>query len=298
MLSYTQRRNLYGDYTSDSSTENLSFGDTVMNESEKRVINKRAWDFTQRTFADTTVASQQFYNLPVNYRRLIGNPTVTVGGTTYTPTEVPDRTSWDRLNSTSSTSDIPQYFFIFNKQIGFYPKPTSSGNTISIPYELQSRKLSVADFTTGTIVSIANGATTVTGTGTSWTDGMAGRYIQITEDNTADSGDNQWYEVASITGGTILELSIPYEGTTIAAATQGYTLAQMSVLPDGYDMLPVYEASQQYFIKTLEAGKADRYGELYDDLMLDLTKDHGQKSSSVVVEQVGMIKNPNLYLTK
>ena len=94
----------------------------------------------------------------------------------------------------------------------------------------------------------------------------------------------------------ILELKIPYEGTTISGATQSYTIAQMSILPDGYDMLPIYEASQQYFIKSLEAGKADRYKILYDDLMKDLIRDHGQKTSSVVVEEVGMVKNPNLFV--
>jgi len=219
MLSFTQRRNLYGDLTNDKSSENLTFGDTLMNESEKRIINKRAWDFTQRLFTDLTEVGVQFYPLPVNYRRLIGNPTVTVGSITYTPTEAPDRTSWDRLNSVSTSSDIPQWFFIFNKQIGFYPKPSTASNIITLPIEIQNRDLSIADHITSNIISITNGATTVVGTAPLFTTGMAGRFIRITEDNSSTSGDNQWYEIASVTNATTLELSIAYEGTTIAAAS-------------------------------------------------------------------------------
>lgn len=297
MLSFTTRRDLYGNLTNDTGSDNLSLGDTLMNESEKRVINKRAWDFTQRLFLDVTVANQQFYNLPVNYRRLIGQPTITVGSIKYTPREAPDRATWDNITSVSNTSDIPQIFFIFNNQIGFYPTPSSSANVIELPYEKQSRDLSVADFTTGTVLSITNGATTVEGTGSpTWTSGMAGRFIQISEDNSATSGDNQWYEIASVTDSDTLELVIPYEGTTIASATQGYIIAQMSILPNGYDMIPIYEAAQQYFIKTLEAGKADRYGNLHAALQKDLDRDHGQKTSSVVVEEIDRLKNPNLFV--
>ena len=295
-LTYTERRNLYGQLTNDSDATNLSFGDTLMNEEEKRVVNKRAWDFTQRLRTSTTVAAQQFYNFPVNYRRLIGNPTINVGSILYTPLEAPDREFWDRVTSVDQQSDIPQWFFIFNRQIGFYPTPSTAGNTINLPIEIQARDLSVADYSTGTIAAATNGDATITGTGTNWTAGMAGRYIQIAEDNTATSGDNQWYEIASITSGTALELTIPYEGTTFSGATQSYTLAQRTILPNGYDLIPVYAASEQYFIKTLEAGKADRYRLLREDLQRDLDRDHGQKSSSVVIEEKGPIRNPNLYV--
>lgn len=297
MLSFTERRDLYGQLTRDTSTDNLSFGDTLMNEEEKRIINSRGWDFSQRVTTSTTVASQQFYNLPVNYRRLIGKPTITVGSTTYTPREAPDRETWDILNSTTNTSDIPQFFFIFNKQIGFYPTPSSSGNTITLPIEIQAIDLSIADFSTSTITSIANGATTVTGSGTSWTDGMAGKFIRIDDDNSSTSGDNEWYEISSVTSSTVIELVLSYAGTTIATATQTYTLAQMSIMPDGYDNLPVYKASQQYFIQNESSNKAAGFKQLYDELFLTLISDHGLKTSDVAIDdEIGFIKNPNLFV--
>lgn len=296
MLSYTQRRNLFGKLTNDSSSENLTYGDTLMNEAEKRVMNKGSWPFIQRTKSITTVADQQFYDLPFNYRKLIGNPKITVGTTGYVPTEVPDRATWDYLNSTTNSSDAPSHFFIFNKQIGLYPTPSTSGNTILIPYEIQQRDLSIADYTTGSVVSIANAGTTLTATGTAFQDSFIGRSIRITEDDTVDSGDGEWYEIESVTSTTVLELSRPYDGTSISGATQDYAIGQTSVLPDGYDMLPVYKATEQYYIENDNMGKADRFGLLYDDLFDDLVSDRGSKTSDLVVNSFDRdIENPNYF---
>lgn len=295
-LSYTTRRNLFGNFTKNTTADNLSFGDTLMNQEEKRVINSRAWDFTQRTFPSATVASQQFYNLPVNYRKLIGNPTITVGSVTYTIPEAPDRATWDRLNSVADTSDVPQYFYIFNRQIGFYPTPASNSNVITLPYEIQGIDMSVADYSTGTITSIANGATTLEGNGTSWTAGMAGKYIKIDDDNTADSGDNSWYEISSVTDADTIELVIPYEGVAIAAATQTYTIAQLSELPSSYETLPVYKAAQQYWLTNYDAGKLANFKLLYDEMFKTMVMDRGTKTSDLSISEDTSIKNPNLYI--
>lgn len=298
MLSYTQRRNLYGKFTKNTTTTNLTDGDLLMNEHEKKIVNTRAWDFTQRALTRTTIASQQFYNLHVNYRRIIGAPYVTVGTNRYTTQEVPTREEWDKLNSSSDTSDIPEYHFIFNKQIGFYPTPSSNGNTITIPIEIQAKDLSVADFTTGSIVTATNADETIVGTGTSWTAGMAGRYLKISEDNTADSGDNQWYEISSITDGTNLELVLPYQGTSISSATQGYTMGQLSILPDGYDLLPVYHAAVTYWTENPDPERrAQKYKESYNELLETLINDHTRKSSDPSFGNVDTSKNPNLYLS-
>ena len=149
LLSFTTRRNLFGDFTRNTTTANLSFGDTLMNQSEKAIINASAFDFTQRLVTRTTVASQQFYNLHVNYRRMNGEPYATVGGTRYLMKKVDTREPWDSLNASSDSSTIPEYYFIYNKQIGIYPTPSASSTTISIPIEIQARDLSVADYTDG-----------------------------------------------------------------------------------------------------------------------------------------------------
>lgn len=298
MLGYQQRRNLYGTFTVDTSSDNLTLGDTLINEAEKRIINSHAWAFLQRDFTDTTVALQQFYKLPFNYRKLIGKPTITIGSTTYTPEEAPNTEFWNRLNATSGdNSDIPQYFFLFDNEIGFYPTPSTTGNTITLPYEIMQKDLSRADFTTGTITTATNGSTAIVGTGTSWTTALAGRFIKIEADDTADSGDNEWYEITTVTDATNIVLDRTYGGTTIGSATQSYIIAEDSILPDGYDMLPIYKAVENYYVTNGNFGNADRFKIQYDELLAQLIKDRGTKSSNLVVDGPDRdIKNPNLFI--
>lgn len=298
MLGYTERRNLYGSLTVDSSTENLTLGDTLINENEKRILNSHAWPFLQRDATDTTVAAQQFYDLPFNYRKLIGKPTITVGSITYTPNESPNTEFWNRLNSTLDSSDIPQFFFIFNGQIGFYPRPSSNGNTITLPYEIMQKDLSVADFSTGTILTTTNGSTAIVGNAPSWTSALVGKFIKIAADNTAKTGDNEWYEIAAVPSDTTITLSDNYNGTSIASGTTSYIISEMSVLPDGYDVLPIYKSAETYFVSNGEQGKADRYRNQYDELLKQLIEDRGSKLSNLVVPRMGGddIKNPNLFL--
>lgn len=298
MLGYTERRNLYGDFTFTTTSDDLILGDTLINEAEKRILNSHAWPFLQRDHLDTTVANQQFYDLPFNYRKLIGKPTVTVSSIQYTPEESPNTEFWNRLNDTTTTkSDIPQYFFIFDGQIGFYPTPSTSGNSIKMPYEIMQKDLSRPDSSTGTIASITNETTTVTGSGTSWTSAFVGRFIKITADDTATSGDNEWYEIASVTSTTVLELVNKYNGTSIAAASQSYIISEMSILPDGYDTLPIYKAAETFHNMNSNPGRADRFKLQYDEMMKQLITDRGTKLSNLVVGDDDIrFENPNLFL--
>ena len=68
---------------------------------------------------------------------------------------------------------------------------------------------------------------------------MAGKYIRITNTGVANTGDGQWYEIASATATTIT-LVAPYEGTAIAGGTAACVIAQMSPIPEAYDMAPIY----------------------------------------------------------
>lgn len=77
-----------------------------------------------------------------------------------------------------------------------------------------------ANYSTGTI-SVTNGDSTVTGSGTSWstaTNAVAGEYIQLP--------DSKWYKIASIASNTSLEIemgSTGYQGTTLSG--QSYVIS-------------------------------------------------------------------------
>jgi hypothetical protein len=75
----------------------------------------------------------------------------------------------------------------------------------------------MAQYNTGTVSVTALDAT-VTGSGTSWTTEIAaGQLFTVV-------GDNEVYEVASVTSDTELELTQPYAGTT--ASGQSYIVAR------------------------------------------------------------------------
>lgn len=265
MLTYTSSRNLIGNLTGDSSSANLTVMDVLLNENIRDIITQKPWGFREKTRTMSTVASQQFYNLPADCNKVV-NATVTIGSYTYSPKRIKSRQEWDVLNqSSTSTSDIPQYYFVFGKTLGFYPIPSSATtNAITYSYLRDHKDLSVADYTIGTIVSIASGATTVTGSGTSWTSQMTGRYIRITHSDTANTGDGEWYEISSVTSATVLVLVSPYNGTSISAGSAAYTIGQTSMIPENFQMLPIHRTVEMYFTSIQpEQDRAMKFKELY-----------------------------------
>ena len=291
MLTYTGQRNLYGKLTGNESTANLSLGDSLIDIETRRLVRKLSGNLLIRTRTDTTFASQQAYVLPLHKK--LRAVTITSGTTKWQPKECPTEAYWNKLNETTYTSDVAEWYRILNGSIYFYPTPSSSGNTITYTYDIMQRTLSVADYTTGTISAIANGATTVTGGSTVWTSAMAGRYIKIDE----PTGDGQWYEIASVASTTSLTLTKKYEGTTIAAGSGTYTIGQVSVLPDGYHEQPVFRATQIYYSK-IDQNRAAYFKDLADTLEKDLIADHGNVTSNVVIEDTDIEQtNPNLMIT-
>lgn len=229
--------------SNDSGTENLLKGDTLMNEGDRKVITSKPWRFREKTITKSTVASQQFY-LIGNGR--VRNVIVTIGTTVYTPCEIKTRDDWDRLNQSLSTSNTPEYYFVGDGRIGFYPTPSSAtSNAIEVHIFQGHKDLSIADYTTGTIITTSS--TTITGSGTSWTSQMAGRWLRITDTSTANTGDGEWYEILSVTSSTVLELRSPYLGTAISAGSAAYTIGQSSIIPEDFQMISVHYALNQYF---------------------------------------------------
>lgn len=299
--SYTELRNLFGTLTNNDSSTNLALGDQLVNDAIRRICASFNWPWLEKTASISTTASTQFYSLPNDYDRLI-DVTVTIGSNRYSPIECPSRDMWDRLNlNTSTTSDTPEYFFIFNNQVGFYPIPASTtSNAITISYRRRVANLSLADYSTGNVSALTNGATAVTGSGTTWTTPMGGRWIKITPTTTAgQSGDGMWYEVASVGSATTLTLSKAYAGTTITGNT-AFVLGEMSVLPESYQDLPVYWAAFVYFSSVQpEVNQAGQYKSMYEEMFGNLKRDYSMKSSSPVMDDGTdhWMINPNLTVS-
>jgi len=262
MKSYTAGRNLAGIWTKNSTAANLTYLDQVANDDYRHLCALMDWPFLERVRTLSTTASTQNTVLPYDCD-LVREISVIPNGSTirYTPKEVPNARYWDELNLRSYVSDIPEFYFVRNGQLGLWPVPAQTGNTIYVSQKCRVIDLSVADYSTGTITTATNGGTTIVGSGTSWNASMVGRYINITYSNAANVGDGMWYEIAGVTNSTTLTLVRAYGGLTISAGSAAYTIGQMPLLPESFHDLPWVYAAGSYWAK-----ESDKRAQTYFDI--------------------------------
>lgn len=111
---------------------------------------------------------------------------------------------------------------------------------------------------------------------------------------TAPSGDNNWYQIASIESDTSLTLVNTYQGTTVSGAS--YTLGQMPLLLEDYHDVLVFDSLVTYFSSTVDNRvKKEEFREKRKEIT-DMMDDYvGTKSLNVNLGRKGVGQNPNLY---
>lgn len=271
MKTYTQLLSQYQSLTNDSETANQTLGATLINDSIRTICNLQGGKlrFLESTTDMTTVANQETYQIPNKYRKLIdmyiydgvGNPTDTI----YAPKMIFDPTIWKRvLQSHLGTQQVPYFTYVEKTTFKIQPIPSTTGNLIVLRGRLNTRDLSIADYTTGTIVSVANGGTAIVGSGTTWTADMVGRYIQITQTTAANGGDGFWYEIGGFTDATHISLVKPYEGSAISAGSATYTIGQVPIVPEAYQPAILYRSIALYYQQKDQLPRAKTYWMMYD----------------------------------
>lgn len=297
MKTYTSYRNTFGTLSQNSTTANLALGDQLINDALRYLTGK--FYFNERTFTTTTIAQQQFYNMPPQVKQII-DVTVTIGGVLWLCKPAPNREYWDSLNVIQFYQDFPSFFYVYNNQVGLFPNPASSNNTITMNYKIRTTDLSmpdVTDTTSSQTVSATNNSPTITASGSVFANWMVGNWIQIPESssNTA-SGDGKWYQIQSVTNATTLVLTNPYTGVNAALAK--FTIGEVPILTEDYQDLPLYRALYIYFNSIVpDPNKAKLYKGLYDEGYGMLNAEYGQKTTSVVLmDTEAPIYNPNVFV--
>jgi len=296
MLSYSQSLSLYQKLTNNSETGNTNLFNISYNEKIRTLLGSKPWSFLERTRTGTTTTLVQSYYLPADCKKLI-NVYITSGTQNYIPKEVPNRKFWDELNSTSGQySDDVQWYIIMGGKIYFFPIPSTSSLTITYVYITKQKDLSIADLTTPTVTTATNGTASIT-INAGGLASMAGKYLRITDGSAAKLGDGEWYEITSATD-TVITLATPYNGTSITAGTANCTIAQVSLIPEDYQLQPIYEIVAEYWGKEGNANLATFYQNKADALKEQMNADYFSLGTDVVIEgEDEYIKNPNLYIT-
>lgn len=266
MKSYTTLLNLYQSLTNNIQTDNQTFGAQMLNDSIRTIYNLRTgkWWFLEAERTVLTVANQEGYQVPNIFRKVM-DLRVAVGNVVYIPEAVFDPDHWKLvIAARMGYSDVPLFWYRQGQQVLIRPIPATTGNSIVFRGRVQPPDLAIADYVTGTVTTATVGLQAIVGTGTVWTKDMIGRSIRITQTTATNGGDGEWYEIGGWTDATHISLLKPYEGTSIVAGTAAYNIGQMSLIPQAYDVAPVYRAVALYWANNGDIARTNQYWRMYD----------------------------------
>lgn len=240
-LTFNDQQRKCQDDTGDTNSDILTIFKRELNIATSRILHELGLYTYEGNGTLTSVADQQRYDLPVKNVR-VKSVTYTSGDTPYVVDEISDRREWLALNEiTTYSSTWPEFYFIENDTILFFPIPDTAGDTITVRQEERSREMTLDDYTTGTVTTV-NGDETIEGSGTSW----------ATATNIRDDcwlkvdTDGLWYEIDTITDADTLELKKAYEG--VSGSSLAYTIGEQPLGPyEDLHVLPVYWALMTYY---------------------------------------------------
>lgn len=259
------------------------------------------------TAAVTTVLKAvgvQDYAIPANISK-IKNDTINVGQLKYQPIPVMTRQEWDMINFLPYTSDIPQYFYIYNGNLSIFPIPSTTGNILTFNYQTRVADFSFADYSTGTLAAtgMVSGSTTVTGLATSWlTTGLYPSGVDVTYYNlkiraNPPYGDGIWYPISKFNSDTSLTLALPVVNAPNITAATTYTIGQFPLLEEDFHDMLVFSALKTYFTSIVDNKvKHAEFDGLYSTRLLLLEAYAGTKSVNVDLGDQPNPVNPNLFI--
>lgn len=263
-----------------------------------------SWTGGLTSTATTSISAvgMQAYSIPANVSKIV-NDTINVGQLKYQPAPVQTRAEWDLITTLPYTSDIPNYYFIYNGQLNIFPIPSTTGNIITFNYKTRVADLSFSDYSTGNITAATSGSTAITGFNTSWATtatyptGSDISYYNLMLKINPPFGDGIWYPIRSVTSDTALVLALPIVNAPGITASSTYTIGQFPILHEDFHDMLVYGALMVYFTSIVkDAEKYKMYKALYDQRLELLEQYAGTKSVNVDLGEPPAQVNPNLFI--
>lgn len=294
MMTYTDLKNMFLDATQNTGstdTNLLTFFKRQLDQRYQFVLAELQNYITQVQRTATTVASQPFYHNPVGIVN-IETATVTVGSIAYPLITVHSQLEWDYINQTLiAATVIPVFIFPRRDDFGIWPTPQAA-YTITLNYSMRDKKMQNDDYSTGNLTATNNSAT-ITGSGTTWTSAMIGRWLF--------APDGYWYRIFNVNSTTSITLETTYEGTTTAGSS--YTIGETPDLPEEAHALLAYGAIAEFFFLvrsdiakgtafnnlfwTGDSQNSDREGENVRGGLIGIAKRYATRSNTAVVYHKG-----------
>lgn len=196
------------------------------------------------------------------------------------------------------TPNIPAYYTIKyltgSDPYIFIDPPDTSSRTLFYVY--MPTLIRMSEYTTGTITTLANAGTAVTGASTDF-DGFVtdttnfDYYFRLDRDGTASA--SKWYKISTAASNTSLTLSDAYAGTAVSSGTLAFTISHVSSLPAGLDLAMVYGAATVGAIDQTNKTQIQGWLTMYDKIInqyraVEGKLDYGKQRIHTVYEKSGV----------
>lgn len=250
MRSYTQSITLLQQMNKIAAgdTETTAFLTTLYNDSLRTIYNIRGgkWYFLEKERGIITTAGVGLYAIPTGIRKVV-DLTSTVGTTRYRPTPVYDSKTWNDIKTSNiANSDVTLYYFVQDGYLNIYPPVATSTPFLTLTGRVNTADLGVADSAVTAVVTVTSGLTTITSSTSIFNASMVGKYIKIGSTGVVGGGDNRWYKIVTFSSATSVVIGTTYEGTSISAVSNAVTIAEMTLMPEAYDMAPMWRTTAIY----------------------------------------------------
>lgn len=216
---------------------------------------KLARYFSRKQQFTDIIEGQSIYQTPIDCVRVIGmTATISNGAGAYkVPVkEVRSEFEWRQITAYPYSSNWEAYYYpLGNDKFEFWPTPSQDvANGIRYYYQQQDFDLSVDDIISSNLtpietVTMINGSTLVTSTGSSFTNQLVGLQFQTT-----GVTDLNWYEIVAVPTASTLTLKSAFVGNSGSGIS--YRIGQVPIIPQEY-----HDAIVNYGLYLFFSGKGN-----------------------------------------
>lgn len=245
----------------------------------------RYWSRKQQ-FADI-VASQGIYQTPIDCVRIIGM-TVAVSDTWTQPVkEIRSEFEWREITAYPYNSNWPAYYFMIgNDELAVWPTPSQDvANGLRFYYQQSDHDLSVEDIVSSTLspvqtVTMTNGSTLVTSTGSTFTNQLVGLQFQL-----QGVTDLTWYEIVAVPTSSTLTLKSAFVGSS--GSGLAFRIGQTGILPSEYQDAIVQYALYQFFAGKGNETRSTQHFNLFNSYITDAIEQYSSSTEGNVITEDG-----------
>jgi len=249
----------------------------------------RYWSRKQQ-FTDI-IDGQGIYQTPIDCVRIIGM-TVSISDTYKVPIkEVRSEYEWRQITAYPYSSNWPAFYFMLgNDELQLWPTPSQDvTNGLRFYYQQQDSFLSVEDIVSSSLspvetCTVTNGSTTVTSTGTTFTNQLIGLHFQTT-----GVTDLSWYEIVDVPTSSTLTLKSAFVGNS--GSNINFRIGQMPIIPGEYHDALVNYALYLFFSGKGNEGRSTQHLSLFNGAVDDAISQYASSTEGNVITDDGAYVN-------